>query len=149
MDSASYCDAGPTAARRPRRSTAIRSATDRTSVRLCEMTITAMSWLFSRLIRSSTTRVWVTPRAAVGSSRITSFAWRITARATATACRWPPDSDPTGWRTERTVTTDRSASVSLGLVLHRDLVQLKVLELLSAEEHILHDVEMSASARSW
>ena len=60
---------------------------------------------------SSTTRVWVTPSAAVGSSMITSWACCMTALATATACRWPPDREPTGWRMERTVTTDRSASV--------------------------------------
>ncbi len=49
---------------------------------------------------SSTWAVWDTPRAAVGSSMITSLASRITARATATDWRWPPDSDPTAWRTD-------------------------------------------------
>ena len=43
---------------------------------------------------------------------ITSFASPITARATATAWRWPPESDPTGWRIERIDVTDRPESVS-------------------------------------
>src|SRR6201996_6802595 len=84
-----------------------------TSVRLCEMTRTAMPRPDSVSIRSSTTLVWVTPRAAVGSSMITSWAFCMTALATATAWRWPPDSEPTGWRSERTVTTERSARVCL------------------------------------
>src|ERR1700742_2594446 len=37
----------------------------------------------------------------------------MTALATATAWRWPPDSEPTGWRIERTVTTERAARVCL------------------------------------
>ena len=41
-------DFGPTATTRPRRSTATRSATEKTSFRLCEMTMTAMPWAFSR-----------------------------------------------------------------------------------------------------
>ena len=51
------------------------------------MNRTAMPWLLSRLISSSTMAVWETPSAAVGSSRITSLASHMTARATATACR--------------------------------------------------------------
>ena len=62
-------------------------------------------------MRSSTWAVWDTPRAAVGSSMITSLASRMTARATATDWRWPPESEPTGWRMDWTVVTDRSASV--------------------------------------
>ena len=62
----------------------------------------------SRRMRSSTSAVWVTPSAAVGSSMITSLASCITALATATACRCPPDSEPTGWRMLRTVVTRRS-----------------------------------------
>ena len=55
--------------------------------------------------------VWATPRAAVGSSMITSLADCMTALATATDWRWPPDSDATGWRMERTVVTWRSLRV--------------------------------------
>src|SRR5271165_228882 len=104
---------GPELTSRPRYRTARRSATLNTSLRLWEMTMTAMPrWPRVRM-SSRTWPVWDTPRAAVGSSMITSLASRITARATATDWRWPPDSDPTGWRTELTVVTDRSASVFL------------------------------------
>ena len=68
-----------------------------------------------RPMRSSTSAVWDTPSAAVGSSMITSFASSITALATATAWRWPPDSEPTGWRMLRTVVTRRSLSVCLAV----------------------------------
>src|SRR5215470_15742508 len=105
-----------------------------TSFRLCEMTMTAMPWDFSRRIRSSTTRVWVTPRAAVGSSMITSRAWRSTALATATAWRWLPDRAD---RHHRQV-----GQGALGCDLHRGLVQHPVPERLPAEEHVLHDVEV-------
>ena len=47
----------------------------------------------------------------MGSSMITSLAACMTALATATDWRWPPDSDATGWRMERTVVTWRSARV--------------------------------------
>ena len=49
-------------------------------------------------MRASTWAVWDTPRAAVGSSMITSLAWDITALATATDWRCPPESEATGWR---------------------------------------------------
>ena len=65
----------------------------------------------SRWMRSRTIAVCETPRAAVGSSRMTSLASHITARATATACRCPPESDPTSCRIDFTVVTDMSASV--------------------------------------
>ena len=51
-----------------------------------------------RLTSSSTCCVCATPSAAVGSSRITSFEFHITARATATDWRWPPESEATGCR---------------------------------------------------
>jgi hypothetical protein len=56
--------------------------------------------------------VWATPSAAVGSSRITSREFHITALATATDWRCPPDSPATVWRTERMVVTERPLSVS-------------------------------------
>ena len=108
---------------RPRYRTAIRSATSKTSVRLCEMTITARPRSRRRLMRSSTCLVCTTPRAAVGSSMITSFEFHITALATATDWRWPPDSEATGWRIDRTVVTRRLASVSARGALHAVLVQ--------------------------
>ena len=49
---------------------------------------------------ASTCSVCATPSAAVGSSRITSREFHITARATATDWRWPPDKLATGWRIE-------------------------------------------------
>ena len=95
-------------------------------------------------MRSSTTSVWVTPRAAVGSSMITSWAFCITARATATAWRWPPDSEPTGWRIERTVITDRSARVCLACSSMLISSSCEALQFLAAEEHVLHDVQVVA-----
>ena len=77
--------------------------------------MTACPRLASRVIRLSTSSVWLTPSAAVGSSMITSLASSITALATATDWRWPPDSDPTVCRTERTVVTARSLSVCLAV----------------------------------
>ena len=47
---------------------------------------------------------------------ITSFAFAITALATATDWRWPPDSDATGWRIDLIVLTESSLSVCLALV---------------------------------
>ena len=61
----------------------------------------------------STCSVCETPSAAVGSSRITSLEFHITARATATDCRCPPESVATGWRIERIVVTASVFSVSL------------------------------------
>ena len=91
----------------------IRSATSKTSVRLCETSTTASPCSPSRLTRSSTCRVCATPSAAVGSSRKTTRLFHITARATATDWRCPPESVATGWRTERIVVTEREASVSV------------------------------------
>ena len=54
---------------------------------------------------------------------ITSFVFQSTALAIATDWRWPPESDATGWRIERTVVTARLASVSARRLLHRLLVQ--------------------------
>ncbi len=54
--------------------------------------------------------VWGTPRAAVGSSRMTSFGSPMVARATATDWRWPPDSEATGVRTSGIDTARRRSS---------------------------------------
>ena len=103
---------GRSATTRPRYSTAIRSATSNTSFMLCETSITASPRSASRRTSASTFAVWATPSAAVGSSMITSLVFQSTALAIATDWRWPPDSDATGWRTDRTVVTARLASVS-------------------------------------
>ncbi len=81
---------------RPRKSTTIRSATSKTSERLWLITTTASPRSFSVRIRSSTWAVWATPRAAVGSSRITSFGSPSSDRAIATIWRCPPESEATG-----------------------------------------------------
>ncbi|HTW09597.1 MAG TPA: hypothetical protein VME46_18980 [Acidimicrobiales bacterium] len=57
----------------------------------------------------STMAVPATPRAAVSSSRIVSCQFHDVARATATDWRWPPESDATAWRVERTVRGTRAA----------------------------------------
>ena len=76
---------------------------------------------------------------------ITSFAFHSTAFAIATDCRWPPESDATGWRIERTVVTARLASVSPAGCLHRLLVEEeRRLSAFPPEEHVLHDVEVVA-----
>src|SRR5262249_49940663 len=90
---------------RPSRGAVIRSAVSKTSCRLCEMSITPRPWLPRRRTSSSTCSVCATPSAAVGSSRTTSFEFHITARATATDCRCPPESVATVWRTDLIVVT--------------------------------------------
>ena len=50
----------------------------------------------TRRTRSSTACDWATPSAAVGSSMITSRDAHTIARAIATLCRCPPESDATG-----------------------------------------------------
>ena len=90
----------------------IRSATSKTSFMLWETISAAWPWSARRRVRSSTICVWATPSAAVGSSMITSFASQSTAFAIATDWRWPPESEATGCRIERTVVTRRLASVS-------------------------------------
>ena len=50
----------------------------------------------------STIAAWCTPSAEVGSSRISTFAPKWTARAMATDCRSPPERVPTAWVGSRT-----------------------------------------------
>ena len=130
---------------RPRRSTVIRSATSKTSCRLCEMITTARPCSARRLTSSSTCRVWATPSAAVGSSRITSREFHITARATATDWRWPPERLATFWRIERIVVTDEALHRLGRLRLHLGLLQpADDVVRLAAEVHVLDDVEVVA-----
>ena len=77
---------------------------------LWEMRITATPSLLSRRIRSSTRADSRSPSAAVGSSRITSFDEKATARATATAWRCPPDINATGASKSGRVICRRSTS---------------------------------------
>ena len=90
----------------------MRVAVSKMSCRLCEISTTARPCSASRLTSASTCSVCATPSAAVGSSRMTSFEFHCTAFATATDCRWPPESVATGWRTERIVVTASDFSVS-------------------------------------
>ena len=94
----SNSDAGPSPTIWPSRSTAMRSATAKTSLRLCEIMMTASPWSASRRTSLSTCPVCATPSAAVGSSRMTSLEFHITALATAIDWRWPPESEATAWR---------------------------------------------------
>jgi len=71
---------------------------------------------------------------------ITSFEFHITALATATDWRWPPESDATGWRTDLTVVTRRLAQRFAGGPLHAVFVEQPVADPLAAQEHVLHDV---------
>src|SRR5581483_5383825 len=96
----------------PSRSTVIRSAVSKTSWRLWEIKMTPMPCWPRRRTSSSTCSVCATPSAAVGSSRMTSFPFHITARATATDWRWPPESVATGWRIDEIVVTARLFRVS-------------------------------------
>ena len=130
---------------RPRRRTVMRVAVSKMSCRLCEMITTARPCSASRLTSASTCSVWATPSAAVGSSRITSFEFHCTALATATDCRWPPESD--GDRlADRVDRRDGERLQRLGrLLLHDRLLQpLEPVVLLAAEIHVLHDVEVVA-----
>src|ERR1700722_5163634 len=82
------------APRRPSRITCTSSATWITCGIEWLMNTTPSPRSRTRRIRSRTPLVWTTPRAAVGSSsRMTRLA-QAAARATATACFWPPDMAP-------------------------------------------------------
>ena len=68
--------------------------------------------------------------------------FHITALATATDWRCPPESEATGWRMERTVVTRRLLSVSPAAALHGILVEQPAAEPLAAQEHVLDDVQV-------
>ena len=81
----------------------------------------------------------------MGSSRITSREFHITARATATDWRWPPESVATGWRIERIVVTARRLHRLGRPRLHLGLLEpLEDVVRLAAEVHVLDDVEVVA-----
>ena len=78
---------------------------------------------------------------------ITSREFHSTDLAMATAWRWPPESEATGWRIERTDVTDRLASVSRAGQLHGLLVEQDVAGALAAQEQVLDDVEVVAQGQ--
>ena len=95
--------------------------------------------------RRAPARVCATPSAAVGSSRMTSLEFHCTALATATDCRWPPESEATGCRIERIVVTASDAERLGRALLHARLFQAtEPVALLAAEVHVLDDVEVVA-----
>ena len=128
---------------RPRRSTATLSATALTSAMLWLMRITARPRSRSRSTRSRTWAVCSTPRAAVGSSRMTSLGSPSSERAMATVCRWPPESEAIGIRTlgmrmdsvSSSSRARRSISTSSRTPQRADL---------PAEEEVADDVEVVA-----
>ena len=108
---------------RPSRSTVMRSATSKTSCMLCEIRTTARPCSASRRTRSSTWRVWATPSAAVGSSRITSCEFhRRPWRPRPTGAGRPRGSRPAGGSSGSSSRT-RLLSVSRRALLHRRLVE--------------------------
>ena len=113
------------------------------------MMMTATPCSASRLTRLSTCSVCATPRAAVGSSRITTRAFFSTARAIATVWRWPPESDETFWRTDFTVRTESERSVSDASFSMRP--SSKVPHLVSSRPRNMFCTmsRLSLSARSW
>ena len=75
-------------------------------------------------MKSSTCRVWATPRAAVGSSSMTSLGSPSSERAIATIWRWPPDSDATGVVTLGIrAESERMSSPELFSILMSSIVQ--------------------------
>ena len=76
---------------------------------------------------------------------MTSREFHITARATATDWRWPPESVATGWRIERIVVTARLFIVSAVCAsISGSLSRWKQVVGLAAEVHVLDDVEVVA-----
>src|SRR6266496_3753900 len=87
-----------TATRRPRRWMWTRSATSNTCGMLWLIRMTGRPRSRTLRIRSSTMWDSLTPSAAVGSSMITTRRPNAALRATATPCRWPPESVSTACR---------------------------------------------------
>jgi hypothetical protein len=83
--------------RRPRRWTWTRSATSKTCGMLWLMSTMGVPRARTSRMSSSTLRLSLTPRAAVGSSRMMTFEPKAAARATATPWRCPPERVSTAW----------------------------------------------------
>ena len=74
----------------------------------------------------------------------------MTALATATDWRWPPDRPATVWRTERIVVTERSASVSDARFSIVDSSSRRSPSSSSRPRNMFWTTSrLSASARSW
>ena len=76
---------------RPRRQTTIRSQRSITCRMLWLIRISGSPCSFRVRMMFSTCAVSCTPSAAVGSSMMVSFEWKVAVRAIATHWRWPPD----------------------------------------------------------
>ena len=74
------------------------------------MMIETWPWLFRSLTSSRIIAPSLAPIAASGSSSSSTLAFEVTARATAMAWRWPPDSLATSESTEGMFTPIRSSS---------------------------------------
>ena len=100
-----------------------------------------------RLISASTCAVCATPSAAVGSSRMTTFASTSTAREIATDWRWPPESDgdPLPYAPDGRHAGGRSSTSSERFSISSSWSgPTRRLRLLAAEEHVRDDVEVVA-----
>ena len=77
--------------------------------------------------------------------------FHMTALATATDWRWPPERPATVWRTERIVVTESSLSVSWRARLHVSLVERARSPSISSRPRYMFwtTSRLSASARSW
>ena len=102
-----------TAARFPRRAMWMRSAISNTWGMLWLMRITGRPLSRTRRISSSTMLPSFTPRAAVGSSMMTTWRANAAARATATHWRWPPDNVSTACVMERMPTFSSAMRATL------------------------------------
>ena len=101
----------------------MRSATSNTCGMLWLIRITGRPRSRTSRISCSTRLPSLTPSAAVGSSRMTTLLPNAADRATATACRWPPDSDSTGLADVLQGGDAQLAHVPLGLGPHVLAVQ--------------------------
>ena len=135
------------ATRLPSRMIWIRSASSKTFGMSWLIRITGRPRSRTRLIRSSTWRVSLTPSAAVGSSMITTRRAQVAARATATPWRCPPERFSTGWAIERMpiwssakwrVASRRMAPL---LSMRSTLPERATPAQLAAEEDVRRDVE--------
>ena len=114
------------------------------------MMTTARPWAASRATRSSTCRVWATPSAAVGSSRMTRREFHITARPIATDWRWPPERLATCCRMERIVVTASDFIVAAVLASISGSLSRRMTSCSSRPRNMFWTMSrLSHSARSW
>ena len=114
------------------------------------MRMTASPCSASRLTSSSTCRVWATPSAAVGSSRMTRREFHITARPIATDWRWPPERLATGCRIERIVVTESDFSVWAVFASMTGSLRRQMMSRSSRPRYMFWTTSrLSQSARSW